>query len=68
MEKKRYAQVGTGGRARFFYRAIVMDYSDTSELVAFCDVNQTRMDFANSCVEEWAEGKCLLTSIMNLIR
>lgn len=49
--KKRYAQVGTGGRARFFYQAVAEQYSDTSEIVAFCDVNQTRMDFANGYLE-----------------
>jgi len=26
MGKKRYAQVETGGRARFFYRAVAKDY------------------------------------------
>jgi predicted dehydrogenase len=46
--RKRYAQVGTGGRAPFFYEAIAGDFKATSELVAFCDVNQTRMDYANS--------------------
>ncbi|NOU97129.1 gfo/Idh/MocA family oxidoreductase [Paenibacillus sp. LMG 31456] len=45
--RKRYALVGTGGRASFFYSAIVKDFKESSELVAFCDVNQTRMDFAN---------------------
>ena len=47
MKKKRYVQVGTGGRARFFYQAVAKDYAETSEIVAFCDVNQTRMDYAN---------------------
>ncbi len=47
MEKKRYAQIGTGGRARMYYKAIAEDFRDTSELVAFCDINQTRMDYAN---------------------
>jgi predicted dehydrogenase len=50
--KKRYAQVGTGGRARFFYEAIAGKYSETSELVAFCDVNQTRMNYANKILKE----------------
>ena len=45
--KKRYALVGTGGRAEFFYGAIVKDFQETSELVAICDVNQTRMNFTN---------------------
>ena len=45
--RKRFAQVGIGGRAPFFYEAIAGEYKKTSELVAFCDVNQTRMDYAN---------------------
>lgn len=47
MAKKRYAQVGLGGRARMYYTAIAGTFAETSELVAFCDVNQTRMDYAN---------------------
>ena len=50
--RKKYAQVGLGGRARFFYEAIASDYKDTSELVAFCDINQTRMDYANKVLKE----------------
>lgn len=51
--KKRYVQVGVGGRARFFYHAIAAgDFKDTSELVGFCDINQTRMDYANSVLEK----------------
>ncbi|KWX83718.1 dehydrogenase, partial [Paenibacillus riograndensis] len=47
MSKKKYVIVGTGGRAEFFYGALVTVYNETSELAAFCDVNQTRMNFAN---------------------
>ncbi|NLP45682.1 MAG: Gfo/Idh/MocA family oxidoreductase [Epulopiscium sp.] len=50
--KKRYAQVGIGGRARFYYESIIKDYKDTSELVAFCDINQTRMNYANKVLQE----------------
>ena len=50
--KKRYVQVGVGGRARFFYEAIVKDFKQTAELTAFCDVNQTRMDYANKVLQE----------------
>jgi len=50
--KKRYALVGTGGRARMFYQAIVTVYSETSELAAFCDLSQTRMDFANASLKD----------------
>lgn len=46
--RKRYALVGTGGRASFYYNAIAKDYFSTSELVAFLDTNQTRMNYANS--------------------
>lgn len=46
MSKKKYVLVGTGGRARFFYESLVTTYKETSELVAFCDINQTRMDYA----------------------
>lgn len=50
--KKRYAQVGVGGRARFFYEAIAREFGDTAELVAFCDINQTRMNYANKVLQE----------------
>lgn len=50
--KKRFAQVGVGGRARFFYEAIANEFKETSELVAFCDVNQVRMDYANKVIGE----------------
>lgn len=50
--KKKYAQVGIGGRARFYYEALAGTYHDTCELVAFCDVNQTRMDYANRMLGE----------------
>ncbi len=49
---KKYVLVGTGGRAEFFYGAMVRDFKDTCQLVAFCDVNQTRMDYSNLLLEE----------------
>ena len=52
MAKKRYVQVGVGSRARMFYNAIVNTYKETSELVAFCDVNRTRMEYANDVLEK----------------
>ncbi|AOZ93742.1 Gfo/Idh/MocA family oxidoreductase [Paenibacillus crassostreae] len=51
-QKKRYVLVGTGGRAEFFYGALTEKYRDTSELVAFCDMNQTRMNYANQLLRE----------------
>ncbi|KAK7935272.1 hypothetical protein PG985_000767 [Apiospora marii] len=50
-QKKRYAIVGTGGRAIFYYTAIAQDFSETSVVVALCDTNQTRMAYANSKLE-----------------
>lgn len=50
MEKKRYAQVGIGGRARMFYQAITTEFKETCELVGFCDVNKTRMEYANEII------------------
>jgi len=45
--KKKYVLVGSGGRAEFFYSAIATTFNETSELLAFCDTNQTRMNYAN---------------------
>ncbi|MBK8138089.1 MAG: Gfo/Idh/MocA family oxidoreductase [Chloroflexi bacterium] len=51
MNKKRYAIVGTGSRAGMYVKAITDTYSDVAELVALCDVSQTRMDWYNRLVE-----------------
>ena len=50
--KKRYVQVGVGGRARFFYNAVAGTYGETSELVAFCDINRTRLEHAQQTLVE----------------
>jgi predicted dehydrogenase len=50
--KKRYAQVGIGGRGRKFTEAITEAFKDCSELVGFCDVNQGRMDMRNKGLAE----------------
>jgi predicted dehydrogenase len=42
--------VGIGGRARMYYEALTDTYAATAELVGFCDVNQTRMDYANRVI------------------
>ncbi|KAI0810239.1 hypothetical protein GGR55DRAFT_130835 [Xylaria sp. FL0064] len=54
--KKRYAIVGAGGRAIFFYTAIAQDYAKTSCIVGFCDTNQTRMNYANSKLAALGHG------------
>lgn len=51
MPKKRYALVGTGSRSRMFIDALVTTYRDVAELVAFCDLSQTRMDWYNQRLE-----------------
>lgn len=45
---KKYALVGTGGRAGLYIEAISGKWKDNAQLVAFCDTNQTRMNYANT--------------------
>lgn len=45
--RKSYAIVGTGSRAGMFFRTITTTYADVAEIVAFCDLSQTRMDYYN---------------------
>jgi predicted dehydrogenase len=51
-QKTRYALVGTGSRAGMFIDAIASSYRDVSELVAFCDLSQVRMDWHNQQLSE----------------
>ncbi len=51
-QRKRYAIVGTGARASMFVNAITNTYHDAAELVAFCDLSQTRMDWYNQQLAE----------------
>ncbi|MEC0267134.1 Gfo/Idh/MocA family oxidoreductase [Paenibacillus anseongense] len=44
--RKKYVLVGAGGRARFFYSAMAENFRETTELLALCDINQTRMNYA----------------------
>ena len=52
MAKKKYVQVGTGGRARMYYEAIATTYKDRAEMAAFCDLSPTRMNYANKLLAE----------------
>ena len=45
--RKRYAIVGTGGRAGMYVQALTTTYGEVAELVALCDLSQTRMDWYN---------------------
>lgn len=51
-KKTRYVQVGVGGRARFWYEALVTTYKDTCELTGFCDINHTRMEYSANRIRE----------------
>lgn len=51
MRKKRYALVGTGSRANMFISALTTSYHDVAELVALCDLSQTRMDWHNQLIQ-----------------
>ncbi len=50
--KKRFAQVGIGGRARMYYEALATTYKDSCEMVGFCDLSRTRMEYANKILSE----------------
>jgi len=50
--RKRYAQVGLGTRSNMFTNALVDTYRNQTELVAFCDRNQGRMDLRNRKIAE----------------
>ena len=47
MNKKRFAFVGTGGRALSFVEPLVTTYRDTNELVAICDLSPARLAYYN---------------------
>lgn len=48
MSKKKYVIVGTGGRARFYYESLATTYRETSDLLAICDLNHTRMEYTRN--------------------
>ena len=52
MVKKRYALIGLGSRARFFYQALASDFRDTCQIVAFSDMNPVRMEYANKILAD----------------
>ena len=49
---KTYVLVGSGGRSCMYTDALMGDFSDAGQLAAFCDVNQTRMDYYNEYLRE----------------
>lgn len=61
MSKKKYVLIGTGGRSRLFHEAIFTTYQETSELLALCDLSQTRMDYTNHIIQTVYQKKALPT-------
>lgn len=49
----RYANVGTGSRSRMYQQAVLVDYKDHAQMVAYCDTNPGRLDMARA----WAREK-----------
>jgi predicted dehydrogenase len=54
--RTRHAIVGLGNRAQMFVRALASTHADRAELVALCDVNQTRMDAHNRAVKRFGQA------------
>ena len=54
--KRRYALIGAGGRGRFFYEALARDFRDRARVVALCDLNRTRMEYANRVMRRHPGG------------
>lgn len=54
---KTYALVGTGGRSGMYLEVIATTYRQSARMVALCDTNQTRMDYANRNLEKWGHAK-----------
>lgn len=52
MSTKKYVVVGTSGRSAMYIDAICNEFSDTAELKALCDSNQTRMDYYNTRIKD----------------
>ncbi len=48
---KRYALVGTGSRAGMFLEALATTYREVGEVVALCDLSQTRMNWYKTRLE-----------------
>ncbi|MBR5024895.1 MAG: Gfo/Idh/MocA family oxidoreductase, partial [Victivallales bacterium] len=49
---KTYCIVGTGGRSWMYTNALMGDFKEYGQLLAFCDLNQARMDYYNKKINE----------------
>ena len=54
--KKRYVQVGLGGRSEMYWRALIETYKDIADLVGFCDVNEGRLALRQQAVRDAGGG------------
>ncbi len=52
----RYAIVGTGSRAEMYVNALAVDYGDSAEIAALCDVNPIRMEVHNRLLARRGAG------------
>jgi predicted dehydrogenase len=46
MARKRFVQVGLGGRSRLFSSAVIEKYADCCQMAGFCDINEGRLKLA----------------------
>ena len=53
-QRRKYAQVGLGGRHVLFRDAVTVDYADQCEMVALCDVNEGRLALSQRQAKEKA--------------
>lgn len=51
-QRKRYAIVGTGGRAEMYVTALTETFAENNELVGLCDLSPTRMAYYNRQIVE----------------
>ncbi len=56
MSRKRYAQVGMGGRSWMYTHALIGDFAEFAELVGICDRNAGRLDYARRRIADAGGG------------
>ena len=59
--RRRYGVIGTGARSQMYIKALTGDHADVGELVAWCEPNPGRMDYADSVVAGRRPGAPLPT-------
>lgn len=50
MTRRRYGVVGTGARSEMYVAALAGEYADRADLLAWCEPNPARMDYADGVV------------------